>query len=466
MNQVHERLRQLPGVDELVRRFVQQQPPNALPRPLIVDAARAVLDEVRHAVRTDTGAVDPSLDSCMSLLAQRVAAIERRLFTPVINATGVILHTNLGRAPLSRRALEAVVELSTGYSNLEYRIDEGRRGSRHDHGEALLTRLTGAEAAMVVNNNAAAVLLALAAVAAGGEVIVSRGELIEIGGGFRIPEVLQQSGSRLREVGTTNRTRLTDYAQAIGEETRALLKVHTSNYRIRGFTESVPSADLVRLGRSHQLPVIEDLGSGVLLDTAAYGLAHEPTVLEAVEAGVDLVTLSGDKLLGGPQAGIILGRAEWVERCRTHPLARAVRVDKMTLAALQATLSAYLDGEAEREIPIWQMMAATKDQLRQRGEVVAAAIESACPHMRAWLEDGVSAIGGGALPEETRPTILVTLQTEGMSADRLAARLRQGRPPVIGRIENGLLRLDLRTVDPNADAALIASLTDALQGAE
>ncbi|MFS8665825.1 MAG: L-seryl-tRNA(Sec) selenium transferase, partial [Limnochordales bacterium] len=347
-------LRRLPAVDQLLKAPAVAAAAQRLPRPLVVDAVRAAVAEARQRILA--GAPPPDGPALAQRAAAHVHALRRRLLTPVINATGVVLHTNLGRAPLSRASIAAMEAVAAGYSNLEYEIETGRRGSRHVHGEALLTRLTGAEAAMVVNNNAAAVLLVLSALAHGREVIISRGEMIEIGGAFRIPEVMAQSGCLLREVGTTNRTHRRDYEQAIGPQTAAILKVHPSNYRVVGFTASVSTRELAALARRHGLLLIEDLGSGVLLPTEGYGLAHEPTVQETVAAGADLVTFSGDKLLGGPQAGIIVGRRDLVERCRRHPLARAVRVDKLTLAALQATLQHYLDGTVE-EIPVYRMLA-------------------------------------------------------------------------------------------------------------
>ncbi|HEY8496564.1 MAG TPA: L-seryl-tRNA(Sec) selenium transferase [Limnochordales bacterium] len=516
-------LRRLPAVDHLLQAPPVVAAAVGLPRPLVTDAVRAAIDNARRAILA--GAAAPEQAELEEAAAEQVRALRRRLLVPVINATGVVLHTNLGRAPLSAASLRAIEAVASGYSNLEYEVDAGRRGSRHVHGEALLVRLTGAEAAMVVNNNAAAVLLVLSAVACGREVIISRGEMIEIGGAFRIPEVMAQSGCILREVGTTNRTHLRDYEQAIGENTAAILKVHPSNYRVVGFTASVSTRELAALAQQRGLLLIEDLGSGVLLPTERYGLAHEPTVQETVAAGADLVTFSGDKLLGGPQAGIIVGRKELVERCRRHPLARAVRVGKLTLAALQATLQHYLDGTVE-QIPIYRMLACTADELRQRAERVrdrvldrlAAGRKAGVGRMLAAGESEqglaagelfdiqvvstVSTVGGGSLPGEGQPSAAVAVRFRAatppdavarvaavpeeaaaapaetapgqappdgagrnsvpVSADALAAALRRQLPPIIGRIEDNVLLLDLRAVDPGQDELLADGLARAL----
>jgi L-seryl-tRNA(Ser) seleniumtransferase len=401
----------------------------AAPRPLLVSAARSALARAREELQAgaDPGDLVERVES--ELAAARGARLRR-----VINATGVIIHTNLGRAPLAREALVRVNAVAGGYSNLEYDLGEGGRGSRQDHVAPILRRLTGAEAALVVNNNAAAVLLALAALAEGREVLVSRGELIEIGDGFRIPDVLARSGARLREVGTTNRTRAGDYDRAIGPETALLLRVHQSNFRVVGFTEQPRLADLVRVARAHGLPVVDDLGSGALFASSSLLLGDEPTARESLEAGADLVCFSGDKLLGGPQAGIIVGRAELVERLRRHPLQRALRADKLTLAALEATLALYLDPElAAREVPVLRMLAEPAETVRARAQRLADLVGGN-------VEPTVGRVGGGALPLTELPSFACAVEEE------LASRLRETGPPVIGVVRDGRCLLDCRTL--------------------
>ena len=422
-------LRDLPSVDELAR---------GSDDPLAVNAARRVVDTAREEIRAGR---DPG-DLTERLHAELAAARTPRL-RRVLNATGVIVHTNLGRAPLPDAALERVAAVAQGYSNLEYDLDAGTRGSRQSHCADILQRLTGAEAALVVNNNAGAMLLALAALAEGREVIVSRGELIEIGDGFRIPEVLARSGARLVEVGTTNRTRAVDYERAIGPDTALLLRVHQSNFRVVGFAERPGLAQLAEVARRHALPLVDDLGSGAMLD---YG--DEPTARDSLAAGADLVCFSGDKLLGGPQAGIVLGRAELVERLRRHPLQRALRADKLTLAALEGTLVLYLDPErARREIPVLRMLEEPLDAVRGRAERLAAAAGGA-------VEETVARVGGGALPLQELPSCACAVEEE------LAAPLRLGEPPVVGIIRDGRLLLDCRTLrDDEVDevAAAVAA---------
>jgi L-seryl-tRNA(Ser) seleniumtransferase len=382
----------------------------------------------------------------------------------VINAQGVVLHTNLGRALLSPLALERLQAVATAYSNLELDLVRKERGSRYSHVEAVLRRLTRAEDALVVNNNAAAVLLGLETLAHGREVIVSRGELVEIGGGFRVPDVMRQGGARLVEVGTTNRTRVADYAAAIGPETGALLAVHPSNFRVVGFTETAPRSALADLAHAHTLPLIEDLGSGCLLATERWGLAHEPTPMESLAAGADVVCFSGDKLLGGPQAGIIVGRAAALAPLARHPLLRAMRIDKLTLAALEATLRHYRDGTAERDVPVWRMIAAPLAGLRERAERWAARLGEA--GAQASTQPGESTVGGGSLPGETLPTVLCAVEAPGADAEiaSLAARLRRGAPPVVARVSRGRLLLDPRTVVPEQDEALLGAAIAALRG--
>jgi L-seryl-tRNA(Ser) seleniumtransferase len=414
---------------------------SAYGRSLTVEGVRTVLDGWRAAIldgRTNLPMNAGLLAEVQDWLEEQIAPTLR----PVINATGVIFHTNLGRAPLSTAATAAVQAAAQGYSNLEYNLEAGERGSRTVHAAALLEQLTGAQAALVVNNNAAAVLLMLTALCRGREVIISRGQLVEIGGGFRIPDVMAQSGARLVEVGTTNRTHLGDYAQAINENTAAILIAHPSNYKIVGFTTEPVLAELVALAHEKDLPLLYDLGSGSLLKTEQYGLAPEPTVTAAIEAGTDVTAFSGDKLLGGPQAGILCGQAWLIDRMRRHPLARAVRADKLCLAALAATLTHYLTGQAVREIPVWQMIALPLEQLQAEAETLAARLQEM--NITAVVIEGESTVGGGSLPGSTLPTWLVAV--EGSGLEELAAGLRANNPSVIGRIQDGRLLFDLRTV--------------------
>jgi len=413
-------LRDLPSVD----RLLADDALAAAPRSLAVEAARAALERAREAL---AAGVDPGD------LAVAARAELERLQTPslrqVLNATGVIVHTNLGRAPLAPSAVHRLAELGGTYSNLELDLESGARGSRQDHAAGLLRRLTGAEAALVVNNNAAAVLLALAALAEGREVVVSRGELVEIGDGFRIPDVLARSGARMVEVGTTNRTRPADYERAIGPETALLLRVHPSNYRVVGFTQSVETRELAQIAKRAALPLVDDLGSGALLD-----VGDEPTASSSLAAGADLVCFSGDKLLGGPQAGIVVGRAELVERLRRHPLQRALRADKLTLVALEETLALYADPDrARREIPVLRMLDEPVEAVRERAERLAGLIGGE-------VEETVARVGGGALPLAELPSAAAAIE------ERLAAPLRLGSPPVVGIVRDGRLLLDARTL--------------------
>lgn len=393
-----------------------------------------------------------------------IAEGERPSLRSLVNATGVVLHTNLGRAPLAEAARQAVREVSTSYTNLEYDVGAGRRGSRYDHCSELLTELTGAESALVVNNNAAAVALSLNTLAAGREAIVSRGELVEIGGSFRIPEIVASSGARLREVGTTNKTHLRDYRGALGEETGAILKVHRSNFRLLGFTAEVPLDELVGLGHQHGVPVVEDLGSGLLHDLSDLGLPNEPTAGDSIRAGVDVVTMSGDKLLGGPQAGILLGTEEWIAPMRANPLCRAFRVDKMTLAALEATLRLYRDpSRARREVPVLRMLAASGRELEERAESIAKRLQTV--GVRTTLRPGESAVGGGALPGATLPTTLIALESD-LAPSVIERALRAGEPAVIARISDGQVVLDPRTILPGEEEALAEATIAALVNAE
>lgn len=452
-----EELRSLPSVD----RLLQAEPVVSLVgewgHELAVGAVRETLEAARAAIAG--GRPCPPVSELAEQAASRLASEVRPTLRPVVNATGVILHTNLGRAPLSAEARAAMAAVAEGYSNLEYDLEQGQRGSRYVHADDLLCRLTGAEAAVVVNNNAAAVLLILTALARGREVVLSRGQLVEIGGGFRIPDVMRQSGAQLVEVGTTNRTYVEDYEAALTQATVALMRVHHSNFRLTGFVHEPSLAEIVALARERSLWVFDDLGSGTLLDTAPYGLTHEPTVQESVAAGASLVTCSGDKLLGGPQAGLVLGRRGLIDRIKHFPLTRALRVDKGTLAGLQATLHHYLMGQAARKVPVWQMITQSEEVLEQRSLCWVRTLREA--GIQAESLPGRSTVGGGSLPGETLPTRLVALRAE--APDLLLARLRAGAPPVVARIEDGCVVLDPRTVLPEQEPALWSAVVCALK---
>jgi L-seryl-tRNA(Ser) seleniumtransferase len=457
--------RHLPSVDRLLADERLRALSTQYSGDTIVALAREELASARAAVAR--GGQAPGLQALVDAVEARARGALAPSLRPVINATGVILHTNLGRAPLSDEALAAMTEAARGYANLEFDLEAGARGSRHQHLEEQLRWLTGAEAAFAVNNNASAVLLALSALATHREVIISRGQLVEIGGGFRIPDVMAESGAFLMEVGTTNRTRLRDYEAAITDDTAALMRVHASNFKVIGFTETVSVQELARLARERDLLLIDDLGSGCLLDTTRFGLAPEPTPQESIAAGADLVLFSGDKLLGGPQAGIIAGRRDAVDRLRRHPLARAVRIDKASIAGLAATLSHYLQDEAAEKVPVWRMIATPIDAIGRRARRWAKSAGSS-----ANVVDGRSMIGGGSLPEEGLPTKLLAIgagnarlrSVEGLlSAERLAATLRAHEPPVIARIERDTVLLDPRTVHPRDDRAVIEALRAALR---
>jgi L-seryl-tRNA(Ser) seleniumtransferase len=454
--------RAIPSIDQLTLRPGVQALVSRYGHTAAVDAMRAAAAEMRARLAGGGGGAGPG--EIAATIEGRAAALLAASFRPslrrVINATGVIIHTNLGRAPLGDAAVARIRELAGGYTNLEYDLDAGRRGARDTHAEGLLCRLTGAEAAVVVNNCAAATLLSLAAMARGREVVVSRAELVEIGGGFRVPDVMAQSGARLREVGTTNRTRAADYALAIGDATGAILRVHPSNFRIEGFVERTPLAELVALGRRFSLPVIEDLGSGFthVGRTDIPSLAHEPTVQQSVDAGVDVLCFSGDKLLGGPQAGVIVGRASLLARIRKHPLLRALRVDKLTYAALEATLGEHLAGRALEAVPVLRMAKLSAETIDVRADRVASALR-----IRGWgaeVLDGVSTIGGGSAPGSGLPTRLIAIARAGLSADVLDSRCRSLATPIVGRIEHGRFVLDLRTVREEEDEEITTAFSD------
>lgn len=452
--------RQLPALDELLQAPAGQHLSATYTRPLALRALRASLDEARAAIRA--GQPCPSSEILLATAATLLEREQRPSLQTVINATGVIINTNLGRAPLSAEALEAVRQVAGGYSNLEYELEAGARGSRHAHVTALLRELTGAEAALVANNNAAAVLLALSTLAVGCEVVISRGQLVEIGGGFRVPDVMRQSGCTLVEVGTTNRTRLSDYEAALNEHTALLLAVHPSNFRITGFTESTPLREMAELAHRRGLLVVDDLGSGCLLASEQYALAHEPMPQESLAAGADVVCFSGDKLLGGPQAGILVGRAEIIARIARHPLMRALRIDKMTLAALEATLRHYQRGEASTHIPTWRMIAMSSSKISRRAGDWAARLRA--EGINARTQRGESTVGGGSLPGEILPTTLLALDAAHtlLPLEELTRRLRTRRLPIVARISRDTLLLDPRTVLEEQDEALITALLEEL----
>jgi len=461
-----ELLRQIPSIDELLAQPRLAALSRRVDRNLVVEVARAVLADLRSRIAGDSNwtALGLNAASVEELISNEVERILSRSLQPVINATGVILHTNLGRAPLTETALDEFRRSATQYSNLEYDLEAGARGKRDVHTAELLTRLTGAEAAIVVNNCAAAVLVTLAALARGGEVVVSRGELIEIGDGFRIPEIMEQSGANLREVGTTNRTHLADYESAINEKTRVLLRVHPSNFKVTGFTDKPSIEELVALSQRSGLPLVEDLGSGCLVDLSEFGVS-EPTVKQSVDAGVSLVMFSGDKLLGGPQAGIIAGKKELVARVRRYPLFRALRVDKLTIAVLEATLGAYLRA-AWDEVPAIRMIRATPQELKRRAENFLRELRPELPLDEVEIEiaDGSSLAGGGSTPSQSLPTKIIRIASVRYSAMKLEQRLRRapGGVSVIARVEDDRLILDLRTVFPEQESLLIKTLSAAL----
>jgi L-seryl-tRNA(Ser) seleniumtransferase len=456
-------LRELPSVDRLLSLPAVIELVAEYGRSLTLNALRHALETTRAGILNGGALIQNNSLNDTTLVRSARHWLETLLaptLHPVINATGVIVHTNLGRAPLSEAALKAVQEVGSSYSTLEYDLAQGARGSRSLHAEALLTRLTGAEAALVVNNNAAAILLLLSTLCRGKEVIISRGQLVEIGGGFRIPDVLAQSGARLVEVGTTNRTHLYDYEQAITEETAAIMVAHYSNYKVIGFTSEPSLSELAELAHAHHLPLFYDQGSGALLDVTPYGLTPEPTVLDGLQAGCDLVAFSGDKLLGGPQAGLICGQAKLVAQLKRHPLARAVRADKLCLAALAATLTHYLTDEATTAVPVWRMIARPAAEIRNEAETWADRLHK--HGIKAAVIDGRSTVGGGSLPGTSLPTWLVAIDHE--SVTELAERLRLGHPSVVGRIQDGRLLIDPRTVLPGQAELLLRAVVGTSEG--
>lgn len=443
-------LRDLPSIEQLLQ--LSNHLINEYGRPLTLDALRSTLDEARLRFKTRPDEGVPATDLILNRAESQLAVWTAPTLRPVINATGVILHTNLGRAPLSKAALAAMRQVAENYSTLEYDLAKGQRGSRLIHAESILQKLTGAEAAVVVNNNASAVLLVLSALANRKRVVISRTQLVEIGGGFRVPDVMKQSGAKLVEVGATNKVRLSDYREALDQPAALVMRAHRSNFKIVGFTEEPDMMEIVEVAHQASVPIVDDLGSGALLDTAKYGLAHEPTVRESLAAGVDVVCFSGDKLLGGPQAGIIVGRKSLIDKIKKHPLARAVRADKLCLAALTATLLHYLKDEAEREIPVWKMMSLTPEQIKVRAEAWRNALG------QGDVIPSESAIGGGSLPEECLSTFALALHVK--SPEKFSKKIRDAKRPVIARTENDRVLFDPRTVQD--DEGLLQTLKQVL----
>jgi len=466
-----ELLRKLPAVDEILKENRVKQWLETYPRVLVLDAIRTALDRRRKAIlqagEQSSAQINEQLFALSGIIDEAevvLGDISEPSLRHVINATGVVVHTNLGRSILSDKAIERIVEVSRSYSNLEYDIQAGERGKRFVHVEGILRRLTGVEAATAVNNNAAAVLLCLNTLARGKEVIVSRGELVEIGGSFRVPDVMERSGAKLREIGTTNKTHLKDYEKAINENTGLLLKVHTSNYKIVGFTKEVSVEELSKLGNKYNLPVMWDLGSGSFIDLSTYGAGNEPTVQQAVDSGVDVLTFSGDKLLGGPQAGMILGKNAYLDIIKSNPLARALRIDKLTLAALDATLSQYLDrGKAVKDIPTLRMLTMPIDEIERKAVLMADGLKDmGNKDLSITIQDDTSQSGGGALPLGNFPTKTVCIRHRRMSANQIESRLRLGRPHIITRIKEGMVIFDPRTLNDEEIGKIVEAVKNIL----
>lgn len=453
-------LRNLPSVSELLESPPLRSLVDRVSRNVVVSRARTILDDLRSEAQSAAAEIKaPSLAEIAERIATRILAEERPAMRAVVNATGVILHTGLGRSPLAEEAIAEIAAAARDYVSVEVDLATGNRSQRMAAVEGLLREATGAEAALVVNNNAGATLLALAALAAGREVIVSRGELIEIGGSYRLPDVMQASGVRLREVGTTNKTRIDDYRRAIGPETAALMLVHSSNFVVVGFTEQTPLAELVKLGRSQNLPVIHDIGSGALIDFAQFGCSGEPVARNSIEQGADLVLFSGDKLLGGPQCGVAVGRRALVEQLLRHPLARALRVDKLTLAGMAATLRLYRQPATARQaIPLLRLLDTSLDNLKNRAQRLAPQIAAAAAVASAEAVEDATFLGGGSVPTQRLATWCVAVEPRSMSVDRFAARLRDGATPVVGRIHKDRLHFDLRSVFPRQDVEIVSAV--------
>lgn len=454
---IHKEIRKLPSIEKILERAEIQAEVDKYSRLLVTRAVQEVIAIIREQILQ--GNTCPSGDEVINKIKQHLAQEGLALLQPVINGTGVILHTNLGRAPLSQEVLASLVTSSQGYCNLEYDLPLGERGIRAQGVEKLLCILTGADSALVVNNNAGAVFLILTALAKGKEVIISRGELVQIGGGFRIPEILGQSGAYLREVGTTNQTYLEDYEAAINENTGLLLKVHQSNFRMSGFTHFASISELKALGKTHDLPVVEDLGSGTLLPTEQFGLEHEPMVQEAIAEGIDVVCFSGDKLLGGAQGGVILGKRQYLDKIRRHPLLRVLRIDKMTTIALQVTLLHYLKKEAIEKVPVWQMINYPIHEIASRAKEISKKLTDLGVVSSTY--DGFSTVGGGSLPGQTLPTKLIAIEPP-YAVEDFAKRLRFSSPPLLGRIEDNRFVIDPRTIMPSLDGTVIKIIQNAL----
>ncbi len=467
---MNELLRHLPSIDDILKENRTLAWLETYPRILVLEAIRTAVDTRRKSILQAVGKDANRNDLTLTAILDDTEVILRELsepsLRPVINATGVIVHTNLGRSILSEKALRRITEISRGYSNLEYDIVAGERGKRYVHVEKMLTRLTSVEAATAVNNNAAAVLLCLNTLARGREVIVSRGELVEIGGSFRVPDVMERSGAILREVGTTNKTHLKDYENALSSQTGLILKVHTSNYKIVGFTKEVPSEELSRLGKKHNIPVMWDLGSGSFIDLSTYGTGSEPTVQQAVDSGVDVITFSGDKLLGGPQAGLILGKKSYLDPIRSNPLGRALRIDKLTLAALDATLGQYLDKEkAVREIPTLWMLTQPLSEIERKAYLLKKGFQNIRDEgLSISVQDDRSQSGGGALPTGNFPTKTVCIRHERLSANQIESSLRLGQPHVITRIKEGMVVFDPRTLNDEEIGKIVEAMGATLKG--
>jgi L-seryl-tRNA(Ser) seleniumtransferase len=463
MNKKQELLSGLPSVDEVLKGDLGKELLKDHPRRYVLSAVREVIEIKRREILDGT-VKELSMEGLSADIALRAQKLSSLSLKPVINATGIVIHTNLGRSVLSEEVMDNVRRTATGYSNLEYDLLEGRRGKRYAHIKRLLRQITGAEDGFAVNNNAAAVFLCLSALAKGAEAVVSRGELVEIGGSFRVPDVMVQSGALLKEVGTTNKTHLHDYERALGETTALILKVHKSNYRIVGFTEEVPLEKLVALGHGRGIPVMYDLGSGCLIDLRPYGVHSEPTVQDVLKSGVDIVTFSGDKLLGGPQAGLIVGGKEFIAKIQRHPLARAVRIDKLTLAALESTLMAYADDEVAKDrIPTIRMLLEKPERIKARAKRIAGLIKREIRDARVEVIEDSSQAGGGSLPEVNFPTYAVSIKPEGISLNQLEERLRGGDPAVIARVKGDLLIVDARTVGESETTLLAKCVTAALR---
>jgi L-seryl-tRNA(Ser) seleniumtransferase len=457
-------LRSLPSVNELADSASLSHWSKVLPRELIVLAARQAISQCRQDIMLKDRTAATSFEDLIKIVNSQLEQARQFALPQVINATGILLHTGLGRAPLSNSAISAIALAASGYTPLEIDLHSGQRGQRVDVVRQQLCNLTGSESATVLNNNAAALLITLSTFAAGKQAIVSRGELIEIGGSFRLPEIMAASGAKLREVGTTNRTRISDYAAAMNDATGILLKVHPSNYQLSGFTQSVSIAELVALGRGHNLPVIHDIGSGALFDLTQYGFGDEPVARVSIEAGADLVLFSGDKLLGGPQAGVIVGRRQLVEQIEKNPLARALRPDKLTLAALSATLSSLRHPQtAVRDLPLWMMIATSIEELHERARHIADEVKSRTSERAVVITTTTAYLGGGSVPNQRLESVAVTLAGGNTSEREMAQRLRTGNPPVVGRLERGRVIIDLRAILPNQDENLIDALVAVLQ---